>query len=542
MIHDCDSSSKLDLFTKEKDVFKLAESQFLVLGEYLNYSNELIQNGQIENLKIVLDHLRKYLFSISRKIEGRSQTPNFRQGMDLRMSHGQSQVQNAFGQSHESFEDFLFNSEIVKIVDAQICDRLVQNSNIGIGEIQSLMEIIYHPGSIRRLCFYLFSKTEDSNERSKISEWIRNQPRTVEIDGEPSTNQKSFSITFNGDKDLKELFCILANLMDNSFGRLYYQTMRQQNSQVATTGVNLMIGHLIRNDVIAASKIDLGLVENQIPEALKSYARTIRDIGSRRKTLDSNIRANLPSDKLISSYEVEITGNYQSANQNQEEDLRDEMYTDLVVALSSSFGDKESNLFREIIQPYMMIVVRSKNPENYKKILKKAIDNGYSLTPNDMKFINKAERYIEVKNLLESYSECLENEKSEFGQKKSVQLLEAIFNNQIIGLSKWEQTVFSDFLKNESEWMKRAKVDNGTIRAHFGDGPRYKFGREWVYPIEYYVEHALNLRLDVFEKEMTEVVKVDKTILDNLLRRDVAEEKKNLILENLLSKSKRDQS
>lgn len=167
--------------------------------------------------------------------------------------------------------------------------------------------------------------------------------------------------------------------MDNSFGRLYYQTMRQQNSQVATTGVNLMIGHLIRNDVIAASKIDLGLVENQIPEALKTYARTIRDIGSRRKTLDSNIRANLPSDKLISSYEVEIIGNYQSANQNQEEDLRDEMYTDLVVALSSSFGDKESNLFREIIQPYMMIVVRSKNPENYKKILKKAIDNGYRM-------------------------------------------------------------------------------------------------------------------------------------------------------------------
>jgi len=39
------------------------------------------------------------------------------------MSHGQNQVQNAFGQSHESFEDFLFNSEIVKIVDAQICDR-----------------------------------------------------------------------------------------------------------------------------------------------------------------------------------------------------------------------------------------------------------------------------------------------------------------------------------------------------------------------------------------------------------------------------------
>ena len=39
------------------------------------------------------------------------------------MSHGQNQVQNAFGQNHETFEDFLFNSEIVKIVDAQICDR-----------------------------------------------------------------------------------------------------------------------------------------------------------------------------------------------------------------------------------------------------------------------------------------------------------------------------------------------------------------------------------------------------------------------------------
>jgi len=540
MILDCDSTSKLDLFTKEKDIFKLAESQFFVLGEYLKYSNELIEDGQIENLKKVLVHLRKYLFSISRKIEGRTQTPNFRQGMDLRMSHGQNKVQNAFGQSNNTFEDFLFNSDIVKIVDAQICDRLVQKSNIGIAEIQNLMEVIFHPGSIRRLCFYLFSKTDDSNERSKISEWIRNQARTVEIDGEPSTNQKSFSITFNGDKDLKELFCILANLMDNSFGRLYYQTMRQQNSQMVTTGVNLMIGHLIRNDVIAASKINLGLSENEIPETLKTYARTIRDIGSKGKILDSNIRANLPLDKLISSYEVEITGNYQAANQNEADNLRDEMYSDLVVALSSSFGDKETNLFRDIIQPYMMVVVRSKNPENYKKILKKAIDNGYRLTPNDMKFINKAERYIEVKNLLGSYSECLENEKSDFGQKKSVQLFETIFNNQIIGLSKWEQTIFSDFLKNESDWMKRAKVDSGTIRAHFGDGPKRKFGREWVYPMEYYVEHALNLRLDVFEKEMTEVAKVDKTILDNLLRREVADEKKNLILENLLSK--RDQS
>ena len=75
------------------------------------------------------------------------------------------------------------------------------------------MEIIYHPGSIRRLCFYLFSKTEDSNERSKISEWIRNQSRNVEIDGEPSANQKSFSITFNGDKDLKGNFTISAMIV-----------------------------------------------------------------------------------------------------------------------------------------------------------------------------------------------------------------------------------------------------------------------------------------------------------------------------------------
>ena len=41
---------------------------------------------------------------------------------------------------------------------------------------------------------------------------------------------------------------------------------------------------------------------------------------------------------------------------------------------------------------------------------------------------------------------------------------------------------------------------------------------------------------------MKEVVKLDKTILDNLLRRDVADEKQNFILENLLSKSKRYQS
>ena len=163
-------------------------------------------------------------------------------------------------------------------------------------------------------------------------------------------------------------------MMDNSFGRLYYQTMRQQNeTQNVKTGSNLIIGHLIRNDVKAASKIDLGLTE--IPETIKTYARAIRDIGNRDKTLDSNIRANLRLDRLISSYEVEITGNYQ-VNENQK-DTRDEMYTDLVVALCRSFGHKESDLFREIIQPYMVDVIRSNNPENYKQILKSAIDNGY---------------------------------------------------------------------------------------------------------------------------------------------------------------------
>lgn len=67
--------------------------------------------------------IRKLFFRISRKIEGRSQIPNFRQGIDLRMTHGQENVQIACGQDHKTYDDFLFNSEIVKIVDAQICDR-----------------------------------------------------------------------------------------------------------------------------------------------------------------------------------------------------------------------------------------------------------------------------------------------------------------------------------------------------------------------------------------------------------------------------------
>ena len=171
------------------------------------------------------------------------------------------------------------------------------------------------------------------------------------------------------------LFCILSNMMHNSFGRLYYQTVRQQNSRMAATGAHLMIGHLIRNDVTAASKINIETAA-EIPQSIKAYARSILNIGSKNKKLDSNIRAHLPLDRLISSYEVEITGNYQAANQNQE-DLRDEMYTDLVVALSSSFGEKESNLFQAIIEPYMVSILRSKKPENYKMILKKAIDNGY---------------------------------------------------------------------------------------------------------------------------------------------------------------------
>ena len=59
------------------------------------------------------------------------------------MSHGQNQVQNAFGQNHETFEDFLFNSEIVKIVDAQICDRndfvLLGQSWVKVGSLKSLL-------------------------------------------------------------------------------------------------------------------------------------------------------------------------------------------------------------------------------------------------------------------------------------------------------------------------------------------------------------------------------------------------------------------
>ena len=85
------------------------------------YSRKCLQPTRWEFLVVIR---RPTLYSrISRNIEGRSQTPNFRQGMDLRMSHGQNQVQNAFGKSHGTFEDFLFNSDIVKIVDAQICDR-----------------------------------------------------------------------------------------------------------------------------------------------------------------------------------------------------------------------------------------------------------------------------------------------------------------------------------------------------------------------------------------------------------------------------------
>ena len=93
-------------------------------------------------------------------------------------------------------------------ITSKIGKRLVKSSNTGIAEIQNLMEIIYHPKSIRRLCFYLFSKTEDTNQRSEISEWIRNQPRTVEIEGESSTNTKEYSITFKSDKDLTGTFSI----------------------------------------------------------------------------------------------------------------------------------------------------------------------------------------------------------------------------------------------------------------------------------------------------------------------------------------------
>ena len=107
-----------------------------------------------------------------------------------------------------------------------------------------------------------------------------------------------------------------------------------------------------------------------------------------------------------------------------------------------------------------------------------------------MKFINKAERYMEVKNLLEQYS----NQKSEFGQKKSVELFETIFNNDIISINKLEQRIFLDFLTNESNLLQRANVKPQTIRDHFASWRKNKFGRDWVYPINFYVEHALDLR------------------------------------------------
>ena len=65
------------------------------------------------------------------------------------MSHGQNQIQNAFGQNHETFEDFLFNSEVVKIVDAQICDRndFLLGSKLGqswvkVGSLKSLLILL----------------------------------------------------------------------------------------------------------------------------------------------------------------------------------------------------------------------------------------------------------------------------------------------------------------------------------------------------------------------------------------------------------------
>ena len=51
-----------------------------------------------------------------------------------------------------------------------------------------------------------------------------------------------------------------------------------------------------------------------------------------------------------------------------------------------------------------------------------------------MQFVNKAEHYIEVKNLLKLYSAHLEDKTSAFGEKKSAELYEKIFNNNIIAL------------------------------------------------------------------------------------------------------------
>lgn len=51
-----------------------------------------------------------------------------------------------------------------------------------------------------------------------------------------------------------------------------------------------------------------------------------------------------------------------------------------------------------------------------------------------MKFVNQAEHYLEVKNLLKLYSAHQKDKTSAFGEKKSAGLYEKIFNNNMIPL------------------------------------------------------------------------------------------------------------
>ena len=106
------------------------------------------------------------------------------------------------------------------------------------------------------------------------------------------------------------------------------------------------------------------------------------------------------------------------------------------------------------------------------------------------------EHYIEVRHLLKSYGDCLENGTTDsFGQKKAVQLLETTFNNRIISLNQSEQRIFSNFFKRESDWLQRASINIGTIKSHFGNGAsRFKFGRNRAFPSDFYAEYASNLR------------------------------------------------
>ena len=50
-----------------------------------------------------------------------------------------------------------------------------------------------------------------------------------------------------------------------------------------------------------------------------------------------------------------------------------------------------------------------------------------------MNLIKRVERYIDVRNLLDSYEESLESG-TEFGSKQSIKLLESIFNEKLTSM------------------------------------------------------------------------------------------------------------